>query len=60
MKFGKGVKFIVNDDLLKEHDIAGDVQKLSELIDLIEDKSDRFCVIDLLTDIKSSMGPKQE
>ena len=59
MKFGRGVKFIVSDDLLKEHNIAGDVQRLSELIDLINDKSDRFCVIDLLTDIRSSMNTRE-
>lgn len=58
MKFGRGVKFTVDDDLLKEHDIAGDVQRLSELIDIINGKSDRFCVIDLLTDIQSSMDTK--
>ncbi len=58
MKFGKGVKFVISDDLLKEHDIAGDVQKLSELIDLINDKSNRFCVIDLLTDIRASMDAR--
>jgi len=58
MKFGRGVKFIISDDLLKEHDIAGDVQQLSQLIDLIKDKSDRYCVFDLLTSIQSSMGPR--
>jgi hypothetical protein len=58
MKFGRGVKFIVSNDLLEEHDIAGDVQKLSELIDLIKDKSNRYCVFDLLTNIQSSMGPR--
>jgi len=59
MKFGRGVKFIISDDLLKEHDIASDVQHLSELIDLIQSKSDRLCVFDLLTDIKSSMGARK-
>lgn len=58
MKFGRGVKFVVNDDLLKEHDIAGDVQHLSELIDLIQGKSDKYCVSDLLNSIQSSMGPR--
>ena len=59
MKFGNEVKFVVNDDLLEEHDIASDVQHLSELIDLIQSKSDRLCVFDLLTDIKSSMGARK-
>ena len=58
MKFGNDVKFVVNDDLLKEHDIAGDVQHLSELIDLIQGKSDRYCVSDLLSSIQTSIGPK--
>lgn len=56
MKFGREVKFIVNDDLLEEHDIAGDVQQLSELIDLIQGKSDKYCVSDLLSCIQSSAG----
>ena len=60
MKFGREVKFIVSNDILEEHDIAGDVQKLSELIDIIKDKSDRYCVFDLLTSIQSSMGPRPE
>jgi len=58
MKFGNEVKFVVNDDLLKEHDIAADVQQLSELINLIKGKSDKYCVSDLLSCIQSSMGPK--
>lgn len=59
MKFGRGVKFTFSDDLLKEHNIAGDVRKLSELIDVINDKSDRFCVFDLLVNIQSSMGARK-
>ena len=59
MKFGNEVKFVVNDDLLKEHDIAGDVQHLSELIDLIQGKSDRLCVFDLLSSIQGSMGTRK-
>lgn len=60
MKFGREVKFTMSDDLLEEHDIAGDVRKLSELIDLIQDKSDRYCVFDLLTSIQSSMGARKD
>ena len=59
MKFGKTVKFTMSDDLLEEHNIADDVRKLSELIDLIQDKSDRICVFDLLSNIKGSMGARK-
>ena len=59
MKFGRGVKFTFSDDLLEEHNIADDVRKLSELIDLIQDKSDRCCVFDLLSNIQVSMGARK-
>lgn len=59
MKFGRRVKFIVNNDMLKEYEIAGDVQQLSKLIDIIQDKSNKHCIIDLLSNIQSSMDQEQ-
>ena len=55
MKFGKQVKFTVNNELLSQYEIAGDVQELSELFDRIKGKSNKTCVADLLGEIKSSL-----
>ena len=56
MKFGRQVKFTVDNELLKEYEIAGDVQKISELFDKIQGKSNISCVLDILGDIRSSLG----
>lgn len=58
VKFGRHVKFTVDNELLSEYEIAGDVQKLSELFDRIQDKSNRTCLMDLLGDIQSSLDTK--
>jgi len=55
VKFGKQVKFTVDNELLSEYEIAGDVQKLSELFDMIQGKSNRTCLMDLLGEIQSSL-----
>ncbi|MBN1169687.1 hypothetical protein JXA56_01560 [Candidatus Micrarchaeota archaeon] len=55
MKFGRKVKFTVSNDVLEEYQIAADVQQLSELVDKIKDKSNRICVVDLLSNISSSV-----
>jgi hypothetical protein len=54
VKFGKRVKFIVNNDVLEEYDIASDVQQLSQVVDIIKGKSNGTCVSDLLANIQSS------
>lgn len=59
MKFGKQVKFIVSNDMLEEYEIAADVQQLSKVVDIIQGKSNRHCVIDLLTNIQSSFDNEQ-
>ncbi|MBN1169682.1 hypothetical protein JXA56_01535 [Candidatus Micrarchaeota archaeon] len=55
MKFGKSVKFIVQNDDLLEFDISGDVNKLSELVDRINDKSNRIFISGLLANIQASL-----
>ena len=59
MKFGRNVKFIVSNEMLDQFDIAGDVHQLSELVDKINAKSNRICVLDLLSNIQSSLDGKQ-
>lgn len=58
MKFGRKIRFIVSNDVLEEYQIAADVQQLSELVDKIKDKSNRVCVVDLLSNISSSVDPQ--
>ncbi|MEW6748299.1 MAG: hypothetical protein AB1295_01175 [Candidatus Micrarchaeota archaeon] len=58
MKFGKNVKFTINNELLTEYQIASDVQELSDLFDRIQGKSNRTCVMDILDEIKQSLDPK--
>ena len=60
VKFGRNVKFIVDDELLKEYEIASDVQRLSELFDTIRSKSNNSCIEDILSTIKSSLDSEKE
>ena len=59
MKFGKSVKFVMCTDTLNQFDIAGDVNQLSELVDRINEKSNSICVLDLLSNIQSSLNDTQ-
>jgi len=58
MKFGKTVKFVVDSEALKEFDVSTDVYQLSELVDKLTDKSNKFFVLDLLSTIHSSMDSR--
>jgi len=59
VKFGRRVKFIVSNDMLQEYEIAADVQQLSKVIDIIQDKSNKHCIVDLLSNIQSSVDNEQ-
>ncbi len=56
MKFGNRVRFTVNNELLKDYEIAGEVEQLSKMFDIIRDKSNPTCISDLLADIQNSIG----
>jgi hypothetical protein len=55
VKFGKQVKFVVSNETLQEYEIADDIRQLSELVDIIKGKSNDHCVVDLLSNIRSSV-----
>lgn len=59
MKFGRTVKFVVENEALTEFDLSADVNQLSELVDRINDKSNTVFLSDLLSSIQSSLNPKQ-
>jgi hypothetical protein len=55
LKFGKQIRFVVSNETLQEYEITEEIRQLSELVDIIKGKSNEHCVLDLLSNIKSSM-----
>ena len=58
MKFGRSVKFVVENDALTEFNVSGDINQLSELVDRINNKSNGVFLSDLLSSIQSSLNTK--
>ncbi|MBU0531993.1 hypothetical protein KKB44_00710 [Candidatus Micrarchaeota archaeon] len=59
MKFGRSVKFIVENDELNAFNISNDINQLSELLDRINTKSNVVFLSGLLSNIKLSLESNQ-